>query len=344
MTRKERAPRDDGGAAAGDGERGESGSVLLLAGDGLLVDRRLAEIQAKGVGANPAFGAFELLQGDQATLEDVMTAARTFSPTGQRLVVLRRAERMRDDVQKALAAALDEIPKGAQLVLVALEPDMRKSLFAALAKRGVVEELELGNPRDAAGTRRAVMALAGRMARELSLRLGAGAAEALADHVGNEPQMLAREIEKLALRFPDTEVGPDQVLDTVSGERSPVAFALEGAVRDRRVAHAIAALRTALNGGDRPELLVGQIASELRALLRARALLDSGMDEESVKRTLGGRGFYVVPRARNYRRTELTRALRALAEVDVAAKTGGGGVPARLEKVLLDLRPPRATS
>ena len=317
---------------------------MLLAGDGLLVDRRLAEIQAKSVGANPAFGAFELLQGDQATLEDVMTAVRTFSPTGRRLVVLRRADRLREDVQKALGGALDEIPEGAQLVLVALEPDMRKTLFAALAKRGAVEHLEVGNARDVAGTRRALIALAGKMAREQALRLGAGAAETLADHVGNEPQTLAREIEKLALRFPDREVGPHEVLDTVSGERSPVAFALEGAVRDRRVGHAIAALRGALNQGDRPELLVGQIASELRVLLRARALLDSGMDEESAKRALGGRGFYVVPRARNYRRAELERALGALAEVDVAAKTGGSAVPARLEKVLLDLRPPRATS
>jgi len=317
---------------------------VLLSGDGLLVDRRLAEIQARTVGASPAFGAFELLQGDQASLEDVMTAVRTFSPTGRRLIVLRRAERMREEVQKALATALDEIPEGAQLVLVADGPDMRKTLFATLAKRGAVEQLELGSARDVAGTRRAVIAIIGKMAREQSLRLGAGAAEALADHVGSEAQLLAREIEKLALRFPDGEVGPEQVRDTVSGERSPVAFALEGAVRDRRVAHAIAALRGALSQGDRPELLVGQIASELRALLRARALLDSGMDEESAKRALGGRGFFVVPRARNYRRTELERAVRALAAVDVAAKTGGSAVEARLEKVLLDLRPARATS
>jgi DNA polymerase III delta subunit len=259
-------------------------------------------------------------------------------------VVLRRAERLRDDVQKALAGALDEVPTGAQLVLVAFEPDLRKTLFAALAKRGAVEQLEVGNARDAAGTRRALIALAGKMAREQALRLGAGAAEALAEHVGNEPQLLAREVEKLALRFPDREIGTEEVLDTVSGERSPVAFALEGAVRDRRVGHAIAALRGAFQQGDRPEMLVGQIASELRVLLRARALLDSGMDEESAKRALGGRGFFVVPRARNYRRAELERALRALAEVDVAAKTGGSAVHARLERVLLDLRPPRATS
>lgn len=283
-----------------------------------------------------------MLQGDQATLEDVVTAVRTVSPSGRRLVVVRRAERLREEVQRGLATALDDIPTGAHLVLVALEPDMRKTLFAALAKRGWVEQLEVGNARDAAGTRRALVTLAEKMAREHRLRLAAGAVEALVEHVGNEPQQIAREIEKLSLRFGTDDVGVEQVLDTVSGERSPVAFALESALRERRVAHAIAAVRRALAQGDRPELLVGQIASELRSLLRARALLDSGMDEESAKRAFGGgRGFYVVPRAKNYRRVELERALRSLADVDVSAKTGGGAVPARLEKMLLDLRPVR---
>lgn len=304
------------------------------------MDRRLAAIQEKLVGASPAFGSYDALQGDQASLEDVVTAVKTLSPSGRRLVVLRRAERLRDDVQRGLAATLDEIPTGVRLLLVALEPDMRKTLFAAFAKRGWVEHLEVGSTRDVAGTRRAVIALAEKMAGEMSLRLSGPAAETLADHVGNEPQQLARELEKLSLRYGAAEVGAEQVLDTVSGERSLTAFALEGALRERRIAHAIAALRRALAQGERPELLVGQIASELRALLRARALLDSGMDEDSAKRAFGGgRGFFVVPRARNYRRAELERALRALAEADVAAKTGGGAVPARLEQMLLGLRP-----
>jgi len=316
---------------------------VLLTGDGLLVDRRLAALQKKLVGVSPAFGSHEVLQGDQAHIEDVITAIKTLSPSGVRLVVLRRAERLRDEAQRGLAQALDEIPAGVHLVLVALEPDMRKTLFAALAKRGWVEHLEVGSARDVAGTRRAMIALAEKMAGELSVRFDGRAAEALVEHVGTEPQQLAREIEKLSLRYGAAEVGVDQVLDTVSGERSLTAFAIEGALRERRVAHAIAALRRALAQGERPELLVGQIASELRSLLRARALLDSGMDEESAKRAFGGgRGFFVVPRARNYRRAELERALAALAEVDVAAKTGGGSVPARLERMLLGLRPTRA--
>lgn len=315
--------------------------MQLLLGDGLLVDRRLAEIQARTVGPSPAFGAHELLQGDQTDLETLVTAIRTVAPTGTRLVVVRRAERLRDEAQRGLAALLDEIPAGTHLVLVATEPDMRKTLFAALAKRDRVTRLELGSARDAAGTRRALAALVEQMSRELSLRLDREAVAALVEHVGNEPQRLARELEKLALRFGTAEVGAAQVLDTVSGERSPTAFALEGALRDRRIGQAIAALRRALAQGERPELLIGQMASELRALLRARALLDSGLDEESAKRAFGGgRGFYVVPRARNYRRRELEGALRALSAIDVAGKTGAGAVEARLENLLLGLRPP----
>lgn len=318
------------------------GAATLLTGDGLLVDRKLAEIQAKEVGASPAFGAYECLQGDQTDLGAIVTAVKTVSPTGKRLVVLRRAERLRDEAQRGLASVLDEIPSGVRLVLVAGEPDMRKTLFAALRERHAVLRLELGSARDAAGTRRALLSLIEEMARGLSLHLSAAAAEALADHVGNEPQRIAREIEKLSLRFGDTPLAAKHVLDTVSGEKSPTAFALEGALRDRRIGHAVAALRRALGQGERPELLVGQIASELRALLRARALLDSGMDEESAKRAFGGgRGFYVVPRARRYHRAELERALRGLAEADVAAKTGGGAVSARIEHVLLGLKADR---
>lgn len=266
------------------------------------------------------------------------------SPTGKRLVVLRRADRLRDEAQRGVAALLDEIPPGTTFVLLANEPDMRKTLFAAPSKRNLVERLEIGAARDPAGTRRALISLIDKMASELGVRFAPQAAETLADHVGNEPQMLARELEKLALRFGSAPVSPEQVLDTVSGERSLEAFALEGALRDRRIAHAIAALRRALARGERPELLVGQIASELRALLRARALLDSGLDEEAAKRAFGGgRGFYVVPRARHWRRRELERALCELSEVDVAAKTGAGAAAARLEAVLLKLRPPRTS-
>lgn len=300
--------------------------------------RRLAEIQTETVGAAPGFGTFEVLQGDRTGLEELATALRTVSLGGARLVVLRQADKLRDDVQKAMAELLDGIAPRTRLVAVAEALDMRRSLGAAFQSRGRIERLDLGGGRDARESRREILEFVAALAEESGVHLSGRGRDALTDYVQGDAGRLAQEIEKLALRYGDAEIGTEEVLDSVGGERARTAFALEGAIRDRRIGRAIAACRTAIAAGERPEILVGQIASELRALLRARSLLDSGLSEDDAKRAFGGgRGYYVVPRARNYRRGELTRALRDLAEIDVAGKTGAADVPARIERLLLGL-------
>src|SRR5262249_19615830 len=153
------------------------------------------------------------------------------------------------------------------------------------------------------------------------------ATQALVDFVANDPARLVSELEKLSLRFGSAPVGMRQALEGLGGGRALTAFALEGALRERRIGPAIGELRALLRGGERTEVLLGQLAGEIRSLLRARALLDQGLDEEEARRAFGGgRGYFVVPRARGFRRSELERALARLREIDVAAKTGGHGI------------------
>lgn len=296
------------------------------------------------MGDAPGFGTHEVLQGDRATIEDVATALRTVSLGGTRLVVLRLADKLRDEVQKAMAEILDGIAPRTHFVAVAETIDMRRSLGSAFQSRGRIERLGIGNARDARESRREVLDYVASLAAERGLRLSARGREALGDWVQGDAGRLAQEIEKLALRYGEAPIGPEEVLESVGGERARTAFALEGAVRDRKIDRAIAACRTAIGAGERPEVLVGQLASELRALLRARSLLDAGLSEEDAKRAFGGgRGFFVVPRARNYRGAELVRALRELAAIDIAGKTGTADVPSRLERLLLRLaKPPEA--
>jgi DNA polymerase III delta subunit len=302
------------------------------------VRRRLAEIQAETVGADPAFGAHEVLQGDRATLEDVATALRTLTLAGTRLVVLRQADKLRDEVQKAMADLLAAVAPRTHFVAVAETVDMRRSLGAAFQARGRIERLGLGASRDARESRREIQDFVSNLAAERKLRLTPRGRDALADWVQGDAGRLDQEIEKLALRYADAEVGVEEVLDSVGGERARTAFALEGAIRDRRMDRAIAALRASFAAGERPEVLVGQLAGEIRALLRARGFLDAGMSEEEAKRAFGGgRGFFVVPRARNYKAAELRRCLLDLAAIDVAGKTGAGEVPARIEGMLVRL-------
>jgi len=288
------------------------------------------------VGRVPGFGAMDVLQGDRATLEDLATAIGTMAPGGRRLVVLRHAEKLREDAQRGLVDLLATVPVGTTVAILAENPDLRRSLFASLRDR--TERLEIGSSRDPAGTRRELLALVARRAKALSLRLSAEAAEAIADHVGNEPGRIVRELEKLALRWGEQPVGPREALDGIGGDRALAAFALEGALRERRIGRAIVEMRSLFAQGERPELVVGSLAGEVRSLLRARALLDSGLDEEAAKRAFGGgRGWFVVPRARNWRRGELETALRSLSRIDVASKTGAPAVEARIERWLVGL-------
>ena len=309
---------------------------MLLTGDPLLVGERLEALQEQCVGRMPGFGAMDVLQGDRASLEDLATAIGTMAPGGRRLVVLRHAEKLREDAQRGLVDLLATVPGGTTVAILAENPDLRRSLFASLRDR--TERLEIGSSRDPAGTRRDLLALVARRAKALSLRLSAEAAEAIADHVGNEPGRIVRELEKLALRWGDAPVGPREALDGIGGDRALAAFALEGALRERRIGRAIVEMRSLFAQGERPELVVGALAGEVRSLLRARALLDSGLDEEAAKRAFGGgRGWFVVPRARNWHRGELESALRSLSRIDVASKTGAPAVEARLERWLVGL-------
>src|SRR4029453_16224711 len=101
--------RGGGRSESDGGEAPEGPRPLLLVGDLHLIRRRLAEIQAATVGDSPGFGTHEVLQGDRATLEDLATALRTVSLGGTRLVVLRQADKLRDEAQKAMGELLGAI-------------------------------------------------------------------------------------------------------------------------------------------------------------------------------------------------------------------------------------------
>lgn len=315
-----------------------------MVGDPYLLRERLAALQKEAVGDPPAFGAAETLFGDRTDLETIAVAVKTLPLTGTRFVALRQPEKLKEETQKGVAELLEDIPPQTWFIVVSEHPDMRKTLFSALKKHGDVETVGGGSKRDGSRDRSELIDVANRLAKERGVKLTREAVAAFVDYIQDDTSRMVNELDKLSLRYEgDQQLEPRHVLESLGGERALTAFALEGALRERRISRAIAELRRSLAQGERPEMLVGQLAGELRSLLRARALLDAGMDERSAIQAFGGgRGYFVVPRARNFRRGELVRALRQLGRVDVAAKTGQGDPAAGLERMLLQLSGSRA--
>ncbi len=308
--------------------------VHAVAGDDLLVERRVAEIRA--VLTAGGAGTEEVLAGERIEPETLEIACRTVPLLGRRLVVVRHADRLSDTCLEVLEGALDRVPDNVAVLLIAPGLDRRRRLYAELERRGSFEALVL----EGAGRKGGIPLgeILERLLSERGLRMESDARQRLLDHVGADGARLEAEVEKLSLMFGEQSVTVEGVVAAVGGERARVAFALEGALRERRFGRAVLELRRAAGAGDAPELLLAQIAGEVRALLRARALLDEGLSEPEARRAFGsGRGWFAVPAARHYRRADLEALLLALARVDAGAKVGLGDAIAEIEAALVDL-------
>src|SRR5262249_9674309 len=138
--RRGRAAKSSVGSSAGGS--GGAPRIALLVGDPLLVDRRLAAIQAAAGGASPAVGALGKGDGDKADAELLATAVLTLTLARPRLVVIRQAEKLREEPQKALLGLLDAVPDGTHVILTAAAIDLRRSFFAEVKARGWLERHE----------------------------------------------------------------------------------------------------------------------------------------------------------------------------------------------------------
>jgi DNA polymerase-3 subunit delta len=92
-----------------------------------------------------------------------------------------------------------------------------------------------------------------------------------------EPRQLVREMEKLSLYVGnDRPATPDDVRQIITASPSDNAFSLLAQITGGRANDALAALTSLLAQRTPHVLLVGAIGHELRRLLQARAILDSG--------------------------------------------------------------------
>jgi DNA polymerase III delta subunit len=124
-------------------------------------------------------------------------------------------------------------------------------------------------------------------AKRLGLVLQGAAASQLAQRQGGHPGLLKRALEVLDLLAEDrhvTEAMVDQVTFRLAGQR---AFAWSGAWQKGDVAGALRALRTALEDGDEPLMMLGQVRREVDRLLKLVEVEAAGLKGAEVLGALG---------------------------------------------------------
>ncbi|HSD80795.1 MAG TPA: DNA polymerase III subunit delta [Solirubrobacteraceae bacterium] len=297
--------------------------AYLLHGDdhGRLAERR-GRLRALAEGASGS-GGVEVLEGDAATPEAVAQAlsAMTFA-IGRRFIIVDGAERWRDeDVARHVAPALAAMPPETTIAFFAREEGRAKApagLAKAVAAAGgdvVAEQARKAKelPRWLVGE-----------AQRLGVTLDGAGAQALVALVGERPQRLLRELEKLALEHgAGARLGVEEVEGAAAPSAERQVWGLVDALvaRDRRGAtRAYLALR---EQGESLARLVPLMARRLRDVLAVAARLELGESPAQVKASLKMSPWAADRRLKEARGADaeaLRRALEALADLELASR------------------------
>jgi DNA polymerase III subunit delta len=268
-------------------------------------------------------GGLEVFEGDAATPENLALALRAMTfALGRRFLIADGAERWSDaDVEHHLVPALASIPPDTTIAFFAREEGRTKApaalANAVKAAGGDVLAEQSKKPRELPRW------LVGE-AQRLGVTLDGAGAQALIALVGDRPQRLLRELEKLALEHGQgARLGVEEVEGAAAPSAERQVWGLVDALvaRDRRAAtRTYLALRAQGEGLPR---LVPLMARRLRDVLAVAERLEAGQSPAEVKASLKMSGWLAERRIKEARVTEaaaLRRALEALAELELAAR------------------------
>lgn len=223
---------------------------------------------------------------------EVVAALQESTPLGAeaRTVIVPAADNLfarAKDLPATVKGLLDHPPAGVNLLLVAwntLSAAPGKALGAKpwtdwakagrILKVGALEAAEIPDFID-------------QEARKLGLILQGAAASLLAQRQGGHPGLLRRALEVLDLLAEDHHVSEAMVDQVTFRLAEQKAFAWSGAWQRGDAAGALRALRTAIEDGDEPLMLLGQARREVDRLLRYAEAQAAGLKGPELTSALG---------------------------------------------------------
>ncbi|HEX77000.1 MAG TPA: DNA polymerase III subunit delta [Dehalococcoidia bacterium] len=237
---------------------------------------------------------------------------------------------------QAFAECIQSVPDHAVLVLVDDKLEATNPLLRALSPWAEVREY-----RPLRGER-LVRWIEGRVA-QAGGRMAPPAVRKLAELVGPNLWALSAEIEKLLLYADGRRVELADVSQVSSYAREADVFSLVDALLGRDMATAGRELHHLLASGATPPYLLFMIARQLRLLILARELVDSGGSRDKIGQRLDLTNPFIldktIDQARRFSLERLTQVYGRLLEADIAIKTGHLPGETALELFLAELSP-----
>ena len=312
---------------------------LITGGDRPKIQRALRRLRDR-IGE----GAVELLSASLAGGEDAVAACNAMGllGAGRRLVIVEDVEQWKAADVKAVAAYLAAPAPDTVLALVAAELKKDSALAKACAKAGDVLVYDV--------VKRRLPEWVAKQFADRGVAVDAEGARLLVEIVGENPEELASEVDKIATWSGGEPVGPREIENLAAGCAEVPGYELTDAWGRRDLAAALTACQNLLERSGDPvsrtvPSLIGLLVGHVGRVRDCQLMADEGVTAREAAARLKRHPFYVeklYAQARNYGPDELREAVVRLAELDHAVKGGSRlSVDLELERALIDITRPR---
>ncbi|RJP24491.1 MAG: DNA polymerase III subunit delta [Candidatus Abyssobacteria bacterium SURF_5] len=205
--------------------------------------------------------------------------------TSRRVVVIRQLGSLSDSSEQALQDAVKNLPDFLTLVLAADRMDRRKTLYKEIAKAGVVVDLGPLPPFE-------VKAWIREMLQERGKQVQPRLIDAIFELTGSDLSDVSNEVNNLLEYLGErTSVTQEDVEALIVSRRKEPIYMLTEAVAEKEFILAWMVLRQLIAEGESELRILWHLDMTVKRLLRARCLLDDGVNEDAIVKTLQVRPF-----------------------------------------------------
>ncbi len=306
--------------------------MLLVSGDEeLLVSRAVRDVIHAARTHDPQVEIVDRAPGELTESDVVdLTSASMFG--GLRVVVVRGAQELAEDLREALLAYISRPLDDVVLVIVHSGATRNRKLVDAMKAAGatVVAAARITRPRDRHDFVSAEV-------RRLGGQISTGAVKALVDAVGGDLRELAAVCEQMVTDSGGT-VNEALVAKYHRGRAEATGFAVADAAIAGDLAQALTVLRQTLASGVPPVLVVSAMTTGVRDLARVAAA--GGGSTWELARSLGMPDWKVERSqraARGWGDEGLAHAMRAVSAADAAVKGGAVDPVYGLERLVTQI-------
>ncbi|ARN57725.1 DNA polymerase III subunit delta [Sedimentisphaera salicampi] len=170
-------------------------------------------------------------------------------------------------------------------------------------------------------------------------KLSSSTARLIIEFAGEEPQMIANEIEKLAVYVGDRDKITEEDVEALCGaNRTFGVFNVIDAMSSGQAGQAVSRLRNLFaSDKDAEYTAVGAFAFHFRRMFKAKAMLSKGESEQRAGQMLGIRykSDQFFRGLRNWPLVNIAEVIQALRRIDYQSKTGQARVKVEIEQLVV---------